>query len=289
MSLGPTLTILNNGNMSFPIISTDEFSRLKRSPYLEMNLPDGFSWESIFPSTQNKRSKRKKRIRKKMLASSSDSYKIAKTTPKPSAIFFPTNEEDGCGESTAVGSGFNTFGFLAMMIAAFNAVNLVASNNNNRRNNNNNNNNDMNDNNNQINEGNTMGDIMEPNNMVNIPPLPGRQLIAKRQAPEYSNKHQAFAQVIKSMVWLQISKKNCYRRALCELNQELKRIDFEALALVASVALIQNMNSVDSGDLMKAGRTGRLSRYACGNIFIAECSNQEWRDIQDKAKNILWK
>ena len=40
------------------------------------------------------------------------------------------------------GGGFNTFGFLAMMLAAFNAVGLIASNNNNRRNNNNNNNND---------------------------------------------------------------------------------------------------------------------------------------------------
>ena len=66
-----------------------------------------------------------------------------------------------------------------MMITAFNAVNLIASNNNNRRNNNNNNNNDNNDNNGQINEANTMGDIENPNNMINIPPLPGRRLFIR--------------------------------------------------------------------------------------------------------------
>ena len=75
------------------------------------------------------------------------------------------------------GSGFNTFGFMAMMLTAFNAVNLVASNVNNRRNNNNNNNNDNNDNNNQDNEAKTEGEVMNPANMIILPPiLPGRSL-----------------------------------------------------------------------------------------------------------------
>ena len=44
---------------------------------------------------------------------------------------------------------------MAMMLTAFNAANLVASNVNNRRNNNNNNNNDNNDNNNLVQKGDT--------------------------------------------------------------------------------------------------------------------------------------
>ncbi len=63
-----------------------------------------------------------------------------------------------------------------MMLAAFNAVNLVASNDNNRRNNNNNNNNDNNDNNNVLNEGNTMSEIDNPMNMIILPPVTGRNL-----------------------------------------------------------------------------------------------------------------
>ena len=64
-----------------------------------------------------------------------------------------------------------------MMLTAFNAVNLVASNVNNRRNNNNNNNNDNNDNNNQDNQAKTEGEVMNPANMIILPPiLPGRSL-----------------------------------------------------------------------------------------------------------------
>ena len=109
----------------------------------------------------------KPKNRKKDQGSASNRHpilSISKTTPKPSVIFFPTNENEGCAEANTVGrlsytvrqestetviylkfvnagSGFNTFGFLAMMLAAFNAMSLVASNSNSNRNNNNNNNN----------------------------------------------------------------------------------------------------------------------------------------------------
>ncbi len=49
-----------------------------------------------------------------------------------------------------LGGGFNTFGFLAMLIAGFNVMNIVSNNINNRNNNNNNNKNENNDNNNQV-------------------------------------------------------------------------------------------------------------------------------------------
>ena len=97
--------------------------RIKRNP-AEL-FEESFSWDTIFPPTPNsksqlpknvrKKGKRRRRIRKKGLraqGSDPEPYRVAKTTPKPSAIFFPTNEDEGCAEATAVGSGFNTFGFM---------------------------------------------------------------------------------------------------------------------------------------------------------------------------------
>ena len=99
--------------------------RIKRNPAKNFDLPESFSWDTIFPSTPDsqsqfpknvrKKGKRRRRIRKKGLraqGSDPEPYRVAKTTPKPSAIFFPTNEDEGCAEATAVGSGFNTFGFM---------------------------------------------------------------------------------------------------------------------------------------------------------------------------------
>ena len=73
------------------------------------------------------------------------------------------------------GAGFNTFGFLSMLIAGFNLMNIVSNNINNRNNNNNNNKNENNDNNNQINEANNKGDITN-NNMIIMPSVPGRSI-----------------------------------------------------------------------------------------------------------------
>ena len=91
--------------------------RIKRNPVEILDLPPSFSWDSIFPKNEEKIKKRKRRIRKKGLrgqGSNPKPYHVSKTTPKPSAIFFPTNEDEGCAEATAVGSGFNTFGFLGI-------------------------------------------------------------------------------------------------------------------------------------------------------------------------------
>ena len=74
-----------------------------------------------------------------------------------------------------VGGGFNTFGFIAMVLAGFNVMNIVSNNINNRNNNNNNNKNENNDNNNQINEANNKGSIMN-NNMAMLPFVPGRSI-----------------------------------------------------------------------------------------------------------------
>ena len=52
----------------------------------------------------------------------------------PAVVFFPTNADSDCMDGSA-GGGFNTFGFIAMMLATYNLVGLV-SNNGNQNNNN---------------------------------------------------------------------------------------------------------------------------------------------------------
>ena len=70
-----------------------------------------------------------------------------------------------------------------MILTAFNAISLIASNNNNNNNNNSNNDNDNNNNNVNINEGTNTGNIEDPNNMVNLPPASGgRKFRLKRMA-----------------------------------------------------------------------------------------------------------
>ena len=110
-----TSAILNPWQIENNFLIYNENIRVKRSPVETFDLPTTFSWDSIFPENDKKIRKRKRRIRKKGLrgqGSKPKPYKVAKTTPKPSAIFFPTNEDEGCAEATAVGSGFNTFGFM---------------------------------------------------------------------------------------------------------------------------------------------------------------------------------
>ena len=93
-------------------------------------------------------------------------------------------------------------------------------------------------------------------------------------------------------MWYQVKKLNCERRVMCEINQGLKRLNFEPLAIVTSIALIQNSNVTsieETQKLMKAARTGRIGKYPCSNIFSSECSTKEWNTLRDNAENLLWK
>ena len=79
---------------------------------------------------------------------------------------------------------------------------------------------------------------------------------------------------------------------MCEINQGLKRLNFEPLAIVTSIALVQNSNVTDSSEtqkLMKAARTGRIGKYPCSKVFSSECSTKEWNTLRDNAENLLWK
>ena len=105
-------------------------------------------------------------------------------------------------------AGFNTFGFLTMVLTAYNAISLMSNNNNNNNDNNNNNNNDNNNNNVNINEGNNKGEIEDPNNMVNLPAAPGgrrirlaRSLIKQNKtSAEADCRHKEAQQLLSSIV-----------------------------------------------------------------------------------------
>ena len=60
--------------------------------------------------------------------------RLVKDARDPAVVFFPTNADSDCMDGSA-GGGFNTFGFIAMMLATYNLVGLV-SNNGNQNNNN---------------------------------------------------------------------------------------------------------------------------------------------------------
>ena len=60
--------------------------------------------------------------------------RLVKDARDPAVVFFPTNADSDCMDGS-VGGGFNTFGFIAMMLATYNLVGLV-SNNGNQNNNN---------------------------------------------------------------------------------------------------------------------------------------------------------
>ena len=60
--------------------------------------------------------------------------RLVKDARDPAVVFFPTNADSECMDGSA-GGGFNTFGFIAMMLATYNLVGLV-SNNGNQNNNN---------------------------------------------------------------------------------------------------------------------------------------------------------
>ena len=75
---------------------------------------------------------RRRRVRMRMSGSSSGH------SDKPDVVFFPTDGSEGdgggCQDATAGGGGFNTFSFLAFLLAGFNAISVVSNNNNNREN-----------------------------------------------------------------------------------------------------------------------------------------------------------
>ena len=91
--------------------------------------------------------------RRRLTMRRAGSFSKQSGSEKADVVFFPTDGSDGggggCQDDTAGGGGFNTFSFLAFLLAGFNAISVVSNNNNNNNDNNNNNNNDNNNNNQQ--------------------------------------------------------------------------------------------------------------------------------------------
>ena len=79
---------------------------------------------------------------------------------------------------------------------------------------------------------------------------------------------------------------------MCEINQGLRKLNFEKLGIVTSIAIVQNSNVTNIAEtqkLMKAARTGRIGKYPCSNVFSSECSTKEWNILRDDAENLLWR
>jgi len=117
------------------------------------------------------------RTKSRLKPSGSEVSKTSITEPAqdPAVVFFPTNQDSECMDGST-GGGFNTFGFIATMLAAYNLIGLISNNGNQNNDNNDNNNNDNNNNNQNVNEANTDTAGMNMG-MVILPPLPpGRML-----------------------------------------------------------------------------------------------------------------
>ena len=75
-----------------------------------------------------------RRRRLKMKGSGSSSRQSG--SDRADVVFFPTDgsggDNAGCEDSSVGGGGFNTFSFLAFLLAGFNAISVVSNNNNNR-------------------------------------------------------------------------------------------------------------------------------------------------------------
>ena len=152
---------------------------------------------------------------------------ITEDAEDPAVVFFPTNQDSECMDG-ASGGGFNTFGFIAMMLAAYNLIGLVSNNGNMRNNNNINRNNDNNNNNQNINEANT--DTMNMNTgSVTLAPLPpGRMLNFdqlnldnskhKREVDDKDEVEEDFANLMLPMIiaWIRFYLKN-YKNELSHL------------------------------------------------------------------------
>ena len=82
--------------------------------------------------------------RRRLTMRRAGSFSKQSGSEKADVVFFPTDGSDGggggCQDDTAGGGGgFNTFSFLAFLLAGFNAISVVSNNNNNNNNNNNHN------------------------------------------------------------------------------------------------------------------------------------------------------
>ena len=101
---------------------------------------------------------------------------------------------------------------------------------------------------------------------------------------------------------LQVAKKNCRRRVICELNRKVSlssspNLSLDNLALVATVGILQYSNTTieteaaEVASNLKAARTGRRRRQngltSCLRVYGSECPPKDWQNLED-GTNLMW-
>ena len=250
-------------------------------------------------NTQRPRSERQTRLKSSQSQPSSSG-------DKPQVVFFPTGDNEpengGCKDATSGGGGFNTFGFMAFLLAGFNAVSVVSNNNNNRNNNNNNRNNQNNNNNFQTQESSVMGEQMVGGRRKRDSGL--MDLINHPSRPEHfnrnvttNNKHVTLNDDQKAILnlgnvfmraWLRnkaTDSKYCHLKNICEANklqeEAVCTVDEEKsvtkiFAEVATVGLIRELGVKAEyfDEYEEAGDVGRAG-VDCFSVY-KDCSSVDW-------------
>ena len=200
-------------------------------------------------------------------ASSKHRQKSIKNVEKePAVVYFPTNEDAECGDAAA-GGGFNTFGFLAAMLAAYNLIGAVT--NANQNNNDNNSNNDNNNNLQNVNEA-TTDTEGGASGGVNLPPLPPGRMLGRARRNTGCGAGRGGKAAVAGLVtaWLRVAAGHhagagpgCAARAVCQANWEARggggRDTAELGTLVLASRLPRLPRLPPAPDIVWAGRLGR--------------------------------
>merc|ERR1719233_2281897 len=249
--------------------------------------------------TQRPRSERQTRLR------SSQSQPSA-SVDKPQVVFFPTGDNEpengGCKDATSGGGGFNTFGFMAFLLAGFNAVSVVSNNNNNRNNNNNNRNNQNNNNNFQTQESSVMGEQMvggrrkRDSGLLDIINHPSHSenfngnMTTNNKSVTLNEDQRAILDLgnVFMRAWLRnkaTDSKDCHLKNICEANKleeetvctvnEEKSVA-KIFSEVATIGLIRELGVKAEyfDEYEEAGDVGRAG-VDCFSVY-KDCSSIEW-------------
>ena len=214
---------------------------------------------------------RRKMMRRRMRVSAS-SQLSGSSQESADVVFFPTEDgggdTGGCQDATTGGGGFNTFGFLAFLLAGFNAVSVVSNNNNNRNNNNNNQNNDNNNNNFQTLESSVMGMQMVQRKKRDSDP----------QNQRYSNvtmrtDREKLYRIADNFMraWMKNKFTNdtgCQLRNVCDANREERHTPVTKMfAEVETIGLSRELGTNVKSDCLRAGLIGMNHRLTFVSIL----------------------
>ena len=218
---------------------------------------------------------RRKNLRRRMRLSSS-SQLSSSAQESADVVFFPTEDgggdTGGCQDASTGGGGFNTFGFLAFLLAGFNAVSVVSNNNNNQNNNNNNQNNDNNNNNFQTLESSVMGMQMVQRKKRDADPENQQYLNVTLQ-----NDKEKLYRIANNFMraWMRnkfTNDKGCQLRNVCDANRgERNSPVTKMFAEVATIGLSRELDDASlTPDCLKAGLIGKLrpSFYCSHNVHV---------------------